>query len=541
MERYLATGIISLGNQAFTGDIVQLKAEPDNAVDKNAIAIYKDGTLIGYLANKSSTVRPGTKPASSYIRMVNDKQTAEVYARLMDENTIKKGETKLQTFVVSMYFVMKHTVAPVTPYTYRLTGGAAVAPGGNDLRARLRESDNGEEIVQISQESTGHTSIRAIDSTGRVCGIVPETVQRDEDETEYRRKLERLRQAIAAGPVEAKVSFLNAQRDRLMISVIFTQGEEALFGPMDGVVRRCVEQVDEIREKITFMQEAHISNTLIAEILNSYRRYDDENEARIPCPMFPFFSTSTEGMQVLNRALAYHVRGKHIRLVGEKGCGKNTLIETVCWLMRRPLYRIGGSSDMDKTDLLGSKTIEDGTMSYELSDFLRTLEAGGDVDLDEANTIKPDIEVLIHSLTDDTRSIEIPGYGKVVMDKTAAFWMTMNEDYVGTGDMNDATLDRFVTIRMKAEDSISTFLKERVPDAPDADITFCQRVYADIKRSINSGTLTSTCISIRGMIDALHCCDVLPIGMALMDTLASKPQDPDERRALELIIQNQSA
>lgn len=541
MERYLATGIISLGQRAFTGDIVQLKAEPDNAVDKNAIAIYKDGVAIGYLANKSSTVRPGTKSASNFIRMVNDKQTAEVYARLMDENILKKGENEFQTFVVSMYFVMSHTVAAVTPYTYRLAGGNTVAPGANDLRERLRKSDSGEETIQIMQESAGHTSIRAIDSTGRVCGIVPENVPRDEDETEYRKKLGKLRQAVATGPIEGKISFLNADRDKLMVSIVFTNGEKDLFGSIDGVVRRCVEQVDEIREKISFMQDAHIPNALIAEILNSYRRYDDENEARIPCPMFPFFSTSVEGMQVLNRALTYHVRGKHIRLVGEKGCGKNTLIETVCWLMRRPLYRIGGSSDMDKTDLLGSKTIEDGTMGYELSDFLRTLEAGGDVDLDEANTIKPDIEVLIHSLTDDTRSIEIPGYGKVVMDKTAAFWMTMNEDYVGTGDMNDATLDRFVTIRMKAEDNISAFLKERVPNAPDAAIAFCQKIYTDVKKSINSGTLTSTCISIRGMIDALHCCDLLPIGMALMDTLASKPQDPDERRALELIIQNQSA
>lgn len=539
MERYLATGIISLGKRAFAGDIVELKAEPDNAVDKNAVAIYKDGVAVGYLANKGSTVRSGTKPASNYIKMINNSRTAGVYARLMDENMLKKGDTELQTFVVSMYFVMSHTVSSVTPYTFEILGGSAVAPGINDLRDRLRSSADGKETLTVSRRNSS-SSIQIIDSGGRVCGVVSPNAASSEDPDAFRVKYEILENAINSGTCRGDVSFRDSSKNKLMLSIVVTSNEEVLFDSIDGAVKRCVEQVDELQGKITFMQKAHIPNEVIAKVLDSYRRYDDENEARIPKPMFPFYATSEDGQDVLNRTIVYHTKGKHIRLVGEKGCGKNTLIETVCWLMRRPLYRLSGSSDMDKTDLIGSKTIEEGTMSYELTDFLRTLEAGGDVDLDEANTIKPDIAVLIHSLTDQTRSIEIPGYGKVAMAEGASFWMTMNEDYVGTSDMNDATIDRFVTVRLKAENSIKTLLKERVPGAPDAAIDFCQRVYADIKKGINSGTLTSTCISIRGMIDALDCCDSLPIGVALMDTLASKPQDPDERRALEIIIQNLS-
>lgn len=533
MERYLATGIISIDKKAAVGDIVELKTEPDNAVDSNAIAIYKDGVHIGYLANKERTIRPGTKAAASYVKMMTNPRTGKVYGRLMDEVMVKKEKVEQQTFVVSLYFAMNYAATPVTPYTFDITGGAVVAPGITELKRRLLE-EHDTETVTIKRQNRS-TTIQILDTAGVVSGLV-RVSSSGEDGDEFAAKLEKLERALDDGPCEGTVSITN--RNKILLSVVFASGEEALHNAMDGVVSRCVEQVDEINEKVKFMQEARLSNVLIAKVLDTYRRYDDDNEARIPHPEFPFCSTSTDGMDVLNRAMVYHINGKHIRLVGEKGCGKNTLIETVCWLMRRPLYRLSGSSDMDKTDLIGAKTIEDGTMSYELTDFLRTLEAGGDVDLDEANTIKPDIAVLIHSLTDTTRAIEIPGYGRVTMDPLASFWMTMNEDYVGTGDMNDATIDRFVTLRLKAESNIKSLLKERVPTATDEALNFCQKVYADIKKAIHEGTLTATCVSIRGMIDALECCAFLPVSTALEDTLASKPQDPDERETLKGIIAN---
>ena len=60
---------------------------------------------------------------------------------------------------------------------------------------------------------------------------------------------------------------------------------------------------------------------------------------------------------------------------------------------------------MDKLDLLGGPTIENGTLRYKLSDMLRYIEAGADVVLDEGNTIKPECADVLHSLTDEARRI----------------------------------------------------------------------------------------------------------------------------------------
>lgn len=138
----------------------------------------------------------------------------------------------------------------------------------------------------------------------------------------------------------------------------------------------------------------------------------------------------------------------HLRLVGSKGCGKNTLIQTVDWLLNVPQYRMQGNAELDKLDLLGGPTIENGTMRYRLSDMLRYLAAGADVVLDEGNTIKPECADVLHSLTDAARQIQVPGYGLVQMHPHSAFTITMNEDYAGTNFMNEATIDRFTPIHI---------------------------------------------------------------------------------------------
>ena len=47
--------------------------------------------------------------------------------------------------------------------------------------------------------------------------------------------------------------------------------------------------------------------------------------------------------------------------------------------------------------------------------MLRYIEAEADVVLDEGNTIKPECADVLHSLTDEARRIQVPGYGLVKM------------------------------------------------------------------------------------------------------------------------------
>lgn len=241
----------------------------------------------------------------------------------------------------------------------------------------------------------------------------------------------------------------------------------------------------------------------------------------------------------LTRCLAYRLSGMYLRLVGSKGCGKNTLIQTVDWLLNVPQYRMQGNAELDKLDLLGGPTIENGTMRYRLSDMLRYLAAGADVVLDEGNTIKPECADVLHSLTDAARQIQVPGYGLVQMHPHSAFTITMNEDYAGTNFMNEATIDRFTPIHIAEPESIVDVLHRVVPEAGTASLNICDYVYCAIRDRIRSaGGLEPDAMTIRGFIDALRAEPLLGLRWGLLDNVASKPQDAYTRLQLTELIES---
>ena len=257
----------------------------------------------------------------------------------------------------------------------------------------------------------------------------------------------------------------------------------------------------------------------------------------VPDP--PVRYVQADGFGALTRCLAYRLSGMHLRLVGSKGCGKNTLIQTVDWLLNVPQYRMQGNAELDKLDLLGGPTIENGTMRYRLSDMLRYLAAGADVVLDEGNTIKPECADVLHSLTDAARQIQVPGYGLVQMHPHSAFTITMNEDYAGTNFMNEATIDRFTPIHIAEPESIVDVLHRVVPEASAASLNICDYVYCAIRDRIRSaGGLEPDAMTIRGFIDALRAEPLLGLRWGLLDNVASKPQDAYTRLQLTELIES---
>lgn len=538
-SKYPATVILSLDNDANEDEIVEIVAEPDNPSDPAALAVYRDGKRIGYIANKPATVREGTRSAAALTKMVSNKATSKVYAVLTDKtlgDPIGSDGKRLASFRAYLYFVPKRsTKTEKNIREFTTYGGAVSSPNKAGLFDRMRKNGvTSVEVVLRQRDPSANLELYLADEADPLAkGIVSLVTTPTEPELldAYKAICGRLsRHSVVQGELK-----LTGNSATLAVDVSTGNNSAAVVEAMDRAIARCVDQANALEAKVTAMRDIDLTDDMICQVLDGYQRYAPEFEAMIPSPEYPFVDNSDKA---LTRAIAYHLHGKHIRLVGEKGCGKNTLIETVAWLMRRPLYRVSGNSDMDKTDLLGSRTIENGNMTYELTTFLRVLEAGGDVDLDECNSIKPDVELIIHSLTDQTRAINVPGYGEVKMGAQATFWATMNEDYVGVSDMNDATVDRFVTIRLASPSDIQAVLKARVPTASNSEINFCQRVYADMQKSVQNGELASSCISIRGFIDALEVADCLPLTVALMDTVAAKPQDQSERTVVQTIIEN---
>lgn len=256
----------------------------------------------------------------------------------------------------------------------------------------------------------------------------------------------------------------------------------------------------------------------------------NETGTKVVRPRQLFLQTAED--DYLTRCLGYHLAGKNIRLVGEKGAGKNTLVYTVCWVMNKALARVQGNSDMDKIDLLGGQALDEHGTHFELSSFVEMLMKGGDVVLDEINSVKPEIAIILHSLADDARSIEVPGYGFVEMHPDARIWATMNEDYVGTGMLNSATADRFVPIFLDDQMDLGKLLKEMVPDADGKVVDSCVTLYGKLRKAVHDGKCSSDVITTRGFIDALEAAKWLPVRTALLDNVGSRPQDRDDRNAV---------
>ena len=143
----------------------------------------------------------------------------------------------------------------------------------------------------------------------------------------------------------------------------------------------------ELLDKAAYMTEQGIPQKVIISTFEQMLA-DPKYPELVPCPAVKFVQSDAYGE--LTRGLAYRLSGLNLRLIGGKGCGKNTLAQTLDWILNVPQYRMQGNAEMDKLDLLGGPTIENGTLRYKLSDMLCYIEAGADVVLDEGNTIKPE-------------------------------------------------------------------------------------------------------------------------------------------------------
>lgn len=359
---------------------------------------------------------------------------------------------------------------------------------------------------------------------------------------------EQLVSMLRTAPVTARPRAL-CRKD----GAVCTAGDPAVWGfiaeletadKLSDDVREAIERAalrgcassSELNDKAEYMIRQGIPQGIIVRTLDQMLA-DPAYPELVPCPPVRFVQADAYGE--LTRGLAYRLSGLNLRLIGGRGCGKNTLAQTLDWLLNIPQYRMQGNAEMDKLDLLGGPTIENGTLRYKLSDMLRYIEAGADVVLDEGNTIKPECADVLHSLTDEARRIQVPGYGLVRMHPRSSFTITMNEGYAGTNYMNEATIDRFTPIQMTEPESVKEILRRVVPTAPEHCLSICDVVYCAIKSRIDSaGGLEPEAMTIRGLVDALRAQPLLGLKWGLLDNVAAKPQDQYTRLQLTELIES---
>ncbi len=545
---YKVTVLGSLGAEGYSalkkGAVVDLVPEPTNPVDSNAVAVYVDSgkgpVKAGYIANARETVLPGTMSATELTPLVASKKVAKSVALLTDEGFMTNSSGQQQKrFRAKAYFVpvraQKKAKAAETK-TYSVGGSSVLCQRRPNIMAELTKGNGKAKLAltikrYISTDAALEKKGFFLYEEGKsdACGqlIVPEGDKlvekffKDNDELP----------CVTTGELNQVQRENGSTFTEYTVDVTFEPKANADYGKyVDEAIGRCCGQEKELQAKLTFLQSANVSKGVIEQFFALIRPQMDMG--RVPKkPERPYMSKSAN----LNDVLVATFMHKPICLIGQKGSGKNTLVETVCWLINQPMVRVQGNSDMDKMDITGTPSLVDGNTEFELSPVMAALQGGCTVVMDEANLIPPQVLGILHSATDTARSVLIPGYGLVKLGEWAQVVYTLNEGYVGTSEMNEATVDRAVPFVLEPEVRLANILD----GYPKDQVAVCQKVSDKIRKAVAEGTVGPEAVTIRGYIDALDMAKFIPLQRALVRCVGSKPQDETMRSALESIIRTE--
>ncbi|MGU8718854.1 AAA family ATPase [Clostridium perfringens] len=301
---------------------------------------------------------------------------------------------------------------------------------------------------------------------------------------------------------------------------------------IDKIIEEVVNNNFATKEKclqvVKYLTDNNVKERHIVKVFESYKEYPENLKSLIPTPNTYY----DDYLGLINKNILYMNISKHLRIVGDKGTGKNKIIETLAWIFNRPLLRLSVSRELDKLDLLGSQKLENGNIVFEPGIVPIAMEYGCILNLDEINTANPGLLTLLHSATDWSGALNVPGYKVIKADKNFCLISTMNENYSGTVDLNEATKDRFVTIRVSYPKKISIVLKNQV-NAPQEVFDWCDSLFEGILNSVKNGDLPSEFITVRGYINAIEVYNEgLDFKEAIIDNVVNLVEQPDEREAL---------
>ena len=125
---------------------------------------------------------------------------------------------------------------------------------------------------------------------------------------------------------------------------------------------------------------------------------------------------------------------------------------------------------------------------------------------------------VLHSALDFRRVIDVPGYERITLADDTRFIATMNYNYAGTRELNEALASRFVVIRMPALtlEDLQRLLREQFPDLSSKYNKQFGLLFMDIQKKCESGELTSKAMDLRGLLDAIS---LMHKGISVRDAL----------------------
>jgi nitric oxide reductase NorQ protein len=155
-------------------------------------------------------------------------------------------------------------------------------------------------------------------------------------------------------------------------------------------------------------------------------------------------------IQILNKA---YEAGLFVLIIGPKGTGKTSLVRDFAKNKNINLDSINFSLRTRESHLVGTKTLTDGTVSFDEGLLIKSMKSGDMLYLDEINSAEADVLLRLDEALDDRRQIVLKeSTGEVIKAKENWFVVsTINPlSHSGTKELPPQLLSRFpVRIRLE--------------------------------------------------------------------------------------------
>lgn len=306
---------------------------------------------------------------------------------------------------------------------------------------------------------------------------------------------------------------------------------------------------NELLKIVEYLNNLQIPETLIDKVIESHEPFEEKYLKRIPHSLDESFTpwVMSEGdRNLILLAIVQIEEGFNLRLVGGKGTGKNTFLETLSWIYQRPMFTQSASSDIDTSILIGDKNLEHKIINdtvvqdigFETGLLIEAMEVGGFFELGEGNSCRPGVLMSLHTILDNRKFMDIKGYKVVQANSRFSFILTMNVDYEGCNELNQGFRDRFATIKFPPPKEIKSILKHTCKFASDENIDICNRIYKNIL-GLSSELQSEEVVTIRGYIRTLQMAKYIPIEEALECCITDNVSDDILiSRRIKQIIEN---
>lgn len=177
--------------------------------------------------------------------------------------------------------------------------------------------------------------------------------------------------------------------------------------------------------------------------------------------------------EILNKAYDANL---FVLIIGPKGTGKTSLVRDFAKTKNANLESINFSLRTRESHLIGTKTLTDGTVSFDEGVLIKSMREGSMLYLDEINSAEADVLLRLDEALDDRRQIGLKeSTGEIVKAKEGWFVIaTINPlTHSGTKELPPQLLSRFpvrISLEYPPEDIELQIVKKYVSGDFDSEL-----------------------------------------------------------------------